>query len=67
MIMSEADDEIPLLCKCCRTSGRGVETSDYAVGALHWDLEEGTVCSFFSVVLEVLKCISILVRGGQHV
>ena len=41
--MSEADDEIPLLCKCCRTSGRGVETSDYAVGALHWDPEEGTV------------------------
>ena len=67
MIMSEADDEIPLPCKCCRTSSRGVETSDYAVGALHWDLEEDTVCSFFSVVLEVLKCISILVRGGQHV
>lgn len=65
--MSEADDEIPLLCKCCRTSGRGVETSDYAVGALHGDPEEGTVCSFFSVVLEVLKCISILVRGGRHV
>lgn len=67
MIMSEADDEIPLPCKCCRTSGRGLETSDYAVGALHWDLEEETVCSFFSVVLEVLKCISIHVRGGSHV
>lgn len=45
--MSEADDEIPLPCKCCRTSGRGVETSDYAVGALHWDLEEDSVFFLF--------------------
>ena len=48
-------------CKCCQTSGRGVETSDCAVGAPHWDPEEGTVWSFFFVILGVLVLASLLV------
>ena len=63
MIISEADDEILLLCKCSLTSGKGVGTSDCAMAEQHWDPEEGTVCRDSSAVQVVV--VSASLRGVQ--
>ena len=65
MITLAADEEIPWLCKCSLTNGRGAMTSVCREGVQHWGLGGGAVCSFCWVLLVVPVSASLLAMATK--